>query len=1149
MKIISKLTCLILLELTSLTLYSHEFTGNCLINGSDLTYKNDMIKAIQDSSIHQNRGIQTTKGSEENQLYYPVRQSVSTKSTSSLDIIEVNYEVPNDWKIINPKPSYLTGRDIYFLNENVGFIINDKVLLKTTDKGENWNEVMTVSFANRIVFENSIGYIIGNSGTIYKSTYNGVQWNKLSTTFTENLNAISLITEDTLRITCENKLFSSNDGGLTWETHPIDGVIVYDSYFTSANVGHAACDNGTILKTVDGGINWNTTINSNMFPSGFLNIVFANDTIGFAWRETQELFKTTDGGETWHNYIHMNSIYDMYFLNGEIGYFSIEPGLIFKTIDYGISWQDISPEGFFYGKELDGIFFINEYEGYATGVRGGILKTENGGSSWEEYAPTYNHIRQLDFITDSIAYFLVGNEIYKTTDEGKTIINLGAPLPGQKTRQFDFIDELTGYTISGGEIGTSASENSVYKTTDGGITWTKTHDTFSVMEEIYCLDFIDNNTGFVSGGYDQPQLKKTTDGGKTWTTKGESLSFGQIQFLNPQTGYARNSTYPYQRIYKTTDGGENWEVVLNKEEGINSFHFFDERVGYTVGTYQFIYKTVDGGNNWKELKIPYENYVFVKFISRNVGFILDKKGKLYKTFNGGENWELWTEAYGINSVEIQSNKIFIYGTYGKILENSIAVDSISVHINPANSITNRSAFISGTVASNGEAIDSVVFEYSEDESFSNRIVLDTTIGFDSSAVVSTVLSQIESNTTYFYRLYAIQGGRKYYSNISSFTTLRDYEIILYPISEYSCDGAKVIAKIVSRGTATTNIEFQYGTDTLLENSVPAIPNLVLADETSYVEAQLSSLEPETGYYVQLKANYGGQDVYSHRKSFITTPEYYLDYFIPDVNKNNINIHGYLIAYKDTVTNLVIQYGKSRAYDHQAEAFPETVYKGEEQPFECLLNDLDSNEVYFYRARFIMGSDTIYGNENIINLNQELDIIMLEAEQLSDTSVIVKALINVYGNYINNIQFIYGIDGNYTDSIAASPPYVSHYNSKMVQAVINGVTPDTKYLFKISANNTLGTVYSDSLSLFVSKATDAKDYNMSAKLVVYPNPTEHFLTIECSKPISSIELLNLQGVILAKYKNSELDISEFPSGVYLIKVYTRKEFLVQKIIKN
>ncbi|WP_157893291.1 T9SS type A sorting domain-containing protein, partial [Salegentibacter sediminis] len=243
---------------------------------------------------------------------------------------------------------------------------------------------------------------------------------------------------------------------------------------------------------------------------------------------------------------------------------------------------------------------------------------------------------------------------------------------------FFFVDENTGYSIGGGT-------SDVFKTTNGGITWNKLEIT--VDEGLSSIYFINEDIGFISGGYNRKKVMKTVDGGNTWN-KVLDTEFGNIQFLNTQVGYGNRIGYFGGRLYKTIDGGNTWDYILEVDQDINSFHFIDENIGYIIGDNALIQKTDDGGATWKELSIPYEYYELVKFYTEDIGFIVDEEGKIYKTEDGGENWKFLTIHYGTRSIELTNEHIFTAGSNGKIyrsetgfdLENEIDTDIFSIKV-------------------------------------------------------------------------------------------------------------------------------------------------------------------------------------------------------------------------------------------------------------------------------------------------------------------------------------------------------------------------------------------------------------------------------------------------------------------------------------
>ncbi len=624
--------------------------------------------------------------------------------TSSIEAQEM-------WQQLSPLPSTLPGKDICFINEQNGFIVNSREILSTQDAGNSWDIQMEVLSANKIEFYNSTGFIIGNNGVIYKSDDAGDSWELISTTFTDHLNAITLIDENNILITSPNSLFVSDDGGALWNELPIEGGIVQDSYFTSLLVGHAACKNGTMLKTIDGGLNWYETESSNTIPSNFFRVTFVNDSIGFATQEHNDVYRTIDGGETWTEIVSLDAGYGIFFINDTTGFIAGEHGAIHKTIDGGQTWNWVGFDGRKAGNDLYSIFFIDESIGFATGLRGRIIKTVNGGTTWSNYHIIYDTFSQILFLDNEIGFSRIGNMILKSADGGKVWQEMGPVVEGEKTSQFDFVNETIGYAIAGGSTGTSASSGFAYKTIDGGMTWNKTNDgNILLTEDLYSIDFINENIGFVSGGFNHDATFKTIDGGISWK-KVADLSFNKLKFVNQQTGFAMISSA--RRLYKSDNGGESWVETFVGEKWIKSFYFLDESNGYVIGDDALMYKTTNGGASWNKVDIPYEYYIDVAFYNTKIGFILDEEGNLLKTSNGGITWETAFKSPTTRfvGIELRGEQIFVYGGFGLLYSATVSIDEI-LNLEPLTftDITASTATLSTRIESNYDAIQ-VILEY------------------------------------------------------------------------------------------------------------------------------------------------------------------------------------------------------------------------------------------------------------------------------------------------------------------------------------------------------------------------------------------------------------------------------------------------------
>jgi hypothetical protein len=66
--------------------------------------------------------------------------------------------------------------------------------------------------------------------------------------------------------------------------------------------------------------------------------------------------------------------------------------------------------------------------------------------------------------------------------------------------------------------------------------------------------------------------------------------------------------------------------------------------------------------------------------------------------------------------------------------------------------------------------------------------------------------------------------------------------------------------------------------------------------------------------------------------------------------------------------------------------------------------------------------------------------------------------------------------------------------------------------------------------------------------VYPNPTKSALNLSIT--VDNLELLNISGKVISKYKNiNSIDVSDLTSGTYLIRSKINGKYYLNKFIKE
>lgn len=184
-------------------------------------------------------------------------------------------------------------------------------------------------------------------------------------------------------------------------------------------------------------------------------------------------------------------------------------GIVLRTLNGGVNWSPMWTDTQQHG--LEAMSFPSQFTGYVGGWNQYFAKTENGGNDWTALNPAgldnvyiYTAIHFTDDFNGVVgAQLNDGFALYKTSDGGLSWINAtgvdGVPSKITHTDNGTLFLVTTGGTIQ--------------KSTDGGLTWSTVYTNPSNL--LLGIRFYDDQIGIATG---ETNIYKTIDGGDTWTS-------------------------------------------------------------------------------------------------------------------------------------------------------------------------------------------------------------------------------------------------------------------------------------------------------------------------------------------------------------------------------------------------------------------------------------------------------------------------------------------------------------------------------------------------------------------------------------------------------------------------------------------------------
>jgi len=230
----------------------------------------------------------------------------------------------------------------------------------------------------------------------------------------------------------------------------------------------------------------------------------------------------------------------------------------------------------------------------------------------------------------------------------------------------------------------------IWKTTDGGIIWGNVSDGFFKRASVGAIAVSTSDPNVIYAGMGETTIRgnvshgdgvyKSTDGGKTWTHLGladtRNIAKVRIHPQNPDLVYVAalghaHGPNPERGVYRSRDGGKTWEQILFRSDKAGAIDLAmdpnnprilyaaiweAQRKPYTLisgGEDCGIFKSTDGGDSWTEItrKPGLPAGVLGKIglavspaKEDRVWAIIDAEdGALFRSNDGGENWERLSE--------------------------------------------------------------------------------------------------------------------------------------------------------------------------------------------------------------------------------------------------------------------------------------------------------------------------------------------------------------------------------------------------------------------------------------------------------------------------------------------------------------------------
>ncbi|WP_353217623.1 hypothetical protein [Sandarakinorhabdus sp.] len=354
---------------------------------------------------------------------------------------------------------------------------------------------------------------------------------------------------------------------------------------------------------------------------------------------------------------------------------------------------------------------------YMGTVGGGVWRTTDAGHSWSNLTDGQIAVGSMGAVAvagsnPGIIYagtgsskirsnVSIGRGVYKSVDAGKSWQFIGLRDVGQiSTIRINPANPDEVFVAATGNPFKYSADRGVYRTRDGGKTWTKIlylNETLGAADLEFQAD--DPKTLYaamwhgirrpwtITSGSTDGGLYKSSDGGDSWTKLAGGLPTGLFGRANigvsaaaPGRLYALIEAKPGSGLYRSDDHGKSWRLV-NGEGRLTTRPFYYTTLGVDPGNADVVlvgnedwFKSTDAGKSFVEQQTPHGDNHDVWINPGNSQIMVQSNdGGANVSLDGGKTWSVQSNQPTSELYQVAVDNQFPYRLYGAQQDNTTVI--------------------------------------------------------------------------------------------------------------------------------------------------------------------------------------------------------------------------------------------------------------------------------------------------------------------------------------------------------------------------------------------------------------------------------------------------------------------------------------------